>query len=700
MPDKPSLIIRVRALGWAINLTRLNILLLIATTVLVSVPQGRDLLLTMAQDAGFRDYLSLLGSTLLWATSIWLWARVLLDIEFPDAPVTPQQLRFWRKWLPRILGLLAFVSVTVNLGLAIGGVNALVVLLALEGAAFMVCVWRRRAIGRWLARQLKKDAPETSLFWADEIDGEKHRPLHPDLISALGEVRGRFALATLALGVLLGAWGLLAPLSLGQTLDTLLLLMLWGATLLPIGSVITYWGNTRGVPVMLALLLLVLGSSFFNDNHAIRTLDEGVDIDQRPQLTDAIRAWKDAHCTAEGCAPFTVVATAGGGIRAAYWTGTVLGDLHDRFAEARTKGQTDALFEDYLFAISGVSGGSVGATVYRSVAANQAADAPIRDTVQQILGEDYLGPVSAGLLYPDMLQRFIPWPVLSDRAAVFEQGLEEGFLDHQAAGTTQLDSSFVEAASFRGRPWPALFLNSTWSDNGRRIVAATLDTRALSPDAPDRGDAVPPLLFKDLLGTLGKDMRLSTAAHNSARFPIVSPAGGWKPQDLPDRIQDVAWQRLQDGGLFENYGAETAVEILEVAQSIIGEHFQPLVILISSDPSLPDDIASFDWNRPVAFAYEVRSTLHTYTTTRVGRGTEEASRLRRWAETRASEGRVTFAYYHMCASEEADEPPLGWALSSQAQIDIGRFLDGDDRCAKSNQTARARVFQALSVDAP
>ena len=59
----------------------------------------------------------------------------------------------------------------------------------------------------------------------------------------------------------------------------------------------------------------------------------------------------------EGPVPMLVVATAGGGIRAAYWTATIFERL-----EADFKDQGGV--RPYLFAISGVSGGSVGATAF------------------------------------------------------------------------------------------------------------------------------------------------------------------------------------------------------------------------------------------------------------------------------------------------------------------------------------------------
>ena len=51
------------------------------------------------------------------------------------------------------------------------------------------------------------------------------------------------------------------------------------------------------------------------------------------------------------------------------------------------------------------------------------------------------------------------------------------------------------------------------------------------------------------------DVRLSTAATNSARFPVISPPGAVR--NRKDNVVD----RIVDGGYIENYGAITAMEL-------------------------------------------------------------------------------------------------------------------------------------------
>jgi hypothetical protein len=58
------------------------------------------------------------------------------------------------------------------------------------------------------------------------------------------------------------------------------------------------------------------------------------------------------------------------------------------------------------------------------------------------------------------------------------------------------------------------------------------------------------------------DIRLSTAAHNSARFPIISPAG-----EIRNRKHQIV-DRIVDGGYFENYGALGAIELAQAIRAI------------------------------------------------------------------------------------------------------------------------------------
>jgi hypothetical protein len=80
-----------------------------------------------------------------------------------------------------------------------------------------------------------------------------------------------------------------------------------------------------------------------------------------------------------------------------------------------------------------------------------------------------------------------------------------------------------------------------------------------------------------LKGRNGDDVTLSTAAHNSARFPLISPPGSIRND------KQMIVDRLVDGGYFENYGALAAKE-LALAIHAVQPQLMPLVIVISNDP--------------------------------------------------------------------------------------------------------------------
>lgn len=685
----PPFVRKWRAFSYTLGLVRFNVIVLIILWVLLWVDQGQDLIRSI--DEG-HEFWGFIFGMLLWGGSIWLWARTLLDIDFPALPYPEDQVafkssvrqvdnpseelcsyNFWRKHLPRVLGFVAFVVVAMATA-RVGAFNLSITAL-LIGIAFWLFVIYRRDLTNKLLSTTKSSQKVKSMECND-------LPPFSNLRQALGGYRGRLALMMWILGILYFIAGTIWPYYLGK-LGAAVLLFLWAATFLPLGSSITYWNNKTGVPGLLLLIIAAGVFSLWNDNHDIREFDPSSSSASssssskiRPTINQALVEWKKINCDGNTCKPFIVVATAGGGIRAAYWTAVVLGEIENKQIN----------FHNQIFAISGVSGGSVGATVYRTVsthwnAIDQAKCAKnksisIRDCTLNIIGEDKLGSVAASMLSSDLLQRFWPWPWFPDRAKAFEITWEKHY--KKLTGRNDLENiSFSDIST--ENLFPGLFLNSTWSDNGRRIVASSFGFKGVSQFERNN----------DLLEITGKNLRLSTAMHNSARFPLVSPPGSWSREG---KIQG----RLMDGGLFENYGAETAIEILDAAKVVIGASFDPHIILISSDPSVGEDLASSPQRPPLKFGYEVLSTFQTYARARVGHGSEAAARLKRYTHKKDQ-----FAHFHMCKQNTTVSPPLGWSLSEKAKSTILGYLveDGgsdETKCRPENQETLQTVISWLN----
>ncbi len=319
--------------------------------------------------------------------------------------------------------------------------------------------------------------------------------------------------------------------------------------------------------------------------------------DKRPNVAEAAWAWYQQAAPAYHAlhpgepVPLFIIATAGGGIRAAYWTATVLETLETALSGDAIKQQNpalansvpaDGLMRHLLFAISGVSGGSVGAAAYAAaVHDHYVHQTPIEPT--RYLKHDVLASGLASLAFIDIPSNFLPDFGQIDRGEALERGFEresavkddkKGLLSHSFVSFFPQIGSSEAPSSWR----PALLLNATHQETGRRIITSHLK---IEPDVfVDSYDA---------LQTLQSDVRLSTAAHNSARFTYISPAG-----DLisGEGASSVLHGFVIDGGYFENYGARTAIELAQQAGDAItgkGGTIRPVILQISSDPTVEKD---------------------------------------------------------------------------------------------------------------
>jgi hypothetical protein len=292
-----------------------------------------------------------------------------------------------------------------------------------------------------------------------------------------------------------------------------------------------------------------------------------------------------------------------------------------------------------------------------------------RDCFEALTTGDFLSADFFGFAFNDM----VPFGFPRDRAAVIEDSWSNRFREIVGAAKTSTDLPSCPDLncpflSLKPRPahWiPLLVLNGTSEATGGRIVTTPLantyqpkeprsrpdGTKASGcPEAFKQAERACPLFvdavrFHDLwehdvtpdrwwgwLGFLeryrlgngtGGDIRLSTAAHNSARFPLISSPGSIRNGE--QRIVD----RIVDGGYFENYGALGAKE-LALAIHAVEPELKPLVIVISNDPadtSSPRDDAVPDLAappRPVAdageFVTEVSAPLVTFVNARTAHG--------------------------------------------------------------------------------
>jgi len=453
----------------------------------------------------------------------------------------------------------------------------------------------------------------------------RHRPLGPNVSAEQRQAddareERRFAFWTLALfafTLVFVAWTLYDAPAVGRTFGSMVIaLFAFGALLATLNGLelTTFWAGRllfgdRAKPRVFhayataAVLALCIVNAWMLPFHIVRACTAAgcMAPDKRLDVASAANVWyqqaKDAYKPNgdDDKAPMLIVATAGGGIRAAYWTAAVLDTLDKELAESGGA-------RPYLFAISGVSGGSVGATAFSAALKDRdgrscnpsdprpsdpSANEPIKKDCQKAtsyLADDFFAPTLAAWIFKDTLASVLPWPV-EDRQAALEKGFEHASVDEKANTAFFADSflSFFnkdakfETATLHSTWLPILLLNATHEETGKRIIASQVKVeREVFVDAYDE------------LDVLGGDLRASTAAMNSARFTYVSPAGNLGPHR----------GSVIDGGYFENYGALTALELADaVRASPLGDKVKVVLLMITSDPTLGKEVGNANVDR-------------------------------------------------------------------------------------------------------
>src|SRR5262249_51594512 len=288
-------------------------------------------------------------------------------------------------------------------------------------------------------------------------------------------------------------------------------------------------------------------------------------------------------------------------------------------------------------------------------------------SAQDMLAEDFLSPALAAMLYRDFLQRFLPCKIKSwDRGRALEMAWEDGWRKKVNPLSNRFERGLHDL--FSSSPMlPALFLNATSVEAGRRVIVSNIsfDSSKVAPDFIDSIDAISELN--------SKDMRLSTAAHMSARFTYVSPAGLF-----PDG------QHVVDGGYFENSGETTVRDLLHIIGRDSDDRFLPTVIEIANAPGATVPTTTIP--KPAGeFLSDVMSPLYALLHAREARGTY-SQMLVRQGENRGAEV-IRFSL------KRRNVPlPLGWMLSGGAAYEMKKQIEAEDT---RNPASLAQVIDRL-----
>jgi hypothetical protein len=509
-------------------------------------------------------------------------------------------------------------------------------------------------------------------------------------------------------------------------------------------------GKRLRLPLLTALAAAaaIFSALDLNDNHEIRILptaqfDPNQRFDDpttehgwvaRPRVLHDFQRWLNARLESgvrdkDRRYPVVVVSAEGGGVYAAYFTALTLAHLDAQVPH----------FANHIYLLSGVSGGSLGAALYVALATARADGPPacrgaaLPSLVDRFFQSDFLTPVLMAALGPDLIQRFIFFPIPQfDRARAFEDSLIKAWDDVVSQTGCAWPNPFrtgIRAFYRSDRQFnrPRLVLNTVRVADGNQIpisypnLGLYIEHRrsVVAPGMPWQPNwqdmtrwtsfGRPGDFFSISLQTCAKeiDVSLATAVGLSARFPFVTPAGrlscrrSWFGASDQEKLRDIA--RYIDGGYYDNSGTSSLTQVItELAASREAwpqSNFKIIHLHLGlgvGQPSL----------QPEGGFNEIMSIIRGIANARVARGTEAVNLVKLLGQLAASDESGFYELFHIDGGAKF---PLGWRLSHVTTQGIATAVGSADECSSDLQNImeqrrsigsaeRNRCFQRLLLD--
>lgn len=417
-------------------------------------------------------------------------------------------------------------------------------------------------------------------------------------------------------------------------------------------------GRWFSLRVVLIILLFVF--SYINKDHPIR-LEQSASTTHRDTLTNHFKGWlanykKLFPINFEGPYPVVFVCAEGGALRTGAYTALFLTRLQERLSR-------DTLpldFKSSVFAMSGVSGGSLGLSCFNAMnylaKPGELKNDTLSRSAEDFFSYDELSPVIGKMFFGDIINLFLPRMVNRfDRAEALERAWENAYEGIAKKGNIYQESYLQRYVQPN---LPVLVINTTEVETGYQCWLSTV-----IPQHLNHGNE------RDLLqNKITRNIRYSTAINFSTRFPLFSPGGmlqlerdGGPCKSQPD--SGLHKLHYVDGGYFENTGAGSLVELLNELQrdDSIRQQIRPIVILLR----FSNETSSQDIN----FGNELTEILGGLYDTRGGHSHIAVENLVRLVKHFRLDG-VSGIVIDEPLSATQREVPMNWALSN---ISIGHI---------------------------
>lgn len=625
------------------------LILTIGFIAFTQIDQATDVIFSIFNNGHPIDQFIVYASIILWALVTWYTARVILYIAPFDSNLDIRLARFCIAWLPRILGLIPFGIIMCAIWHTVGGhllYKQLIVLSFLEIIYILIVYFRIPFLKRFFKIHVsplnnfnafsKKDALKVILKdqdtkWAVLIFSTVFITLFllsllPVTVSNARCVKPIFIVST------------------GLCFLTFIL------------SIVMFFNDNKKKPVLIFGLSYIIFCSFWNDNSKIRELDNGKNqVPQSKELNLTFNQWKNERFKdTKDTVPLIIIAAEGGGIRGMYWTAKILQELNYK---------SPAFFK-HVFAISGVSGGGIGAIFYSSFykdsLENKVPNVNQR-RLDDILGKDYLSDLTNAFVFTDNIQKLFPFriPYLC-RSNRLEDAFSLGY--SKITQTATLDSSFFQLWHNHATEIPNLFLNGVLAETGQKIIESNI--------------ALPANYFRDVVDyneRCKKDIALKTVALFTCRFPFITNGG------LIIGANSKGIGHITDGGYKDNTGLETAISLLNALSDSIKKNnkepsakkiIKPYIIFIkNSDTTInPKD------DKPYASLHEIKtvtgSFFNAYNRNNISFENMVAETLKKYRLSENLTDTIEYIKIELDRDGKCKHLPLGWYLSDSSKTYI------------------------------
>lgn len=404
-----------------------------------------------------------------------------------------------------------------------------------------------------------------------------------------------------------------------------------------IGNFLTFYSVRTGINLHLFIFLGLLLAGFFMDPYQIKSIHSGQQqFNKRMTLNEYFESWYTDNknllddSSNNKSLPVYISLADGGASRSGYWVAQVLGTLEDSIGISK-----------HLLCISGASGGSVGNLAYYDLLVQHYEDS-FRIRSAEFLKHDFLTFTLSRMISPAYF--------LNDRGNALEKALVYGNHD--------MNNPFSEYIIKDHNTLPVIYVNTTRMQDSHPAVVSNIryDPEQLN----DRLDVL------HILDSLNQDIRVSSVAILSSRFPYVSPAGG------------IGNDYFVDGGYFDNSGAGAAHEtILSLMKYLKENHPQAIskihfkVIHISNSV---DSATAMNRVNPIVndLAAPLKVLMASY-----GQQTEiNTLRLHRYLEGLEKFSDSTDWYdINLYAPGDCVEYSMSWYMSDDCRRRIDKRLD-------------------------